>query len=214
MWNMGMVLMKTSVLSSKLHAAWHIPPMAMLSCVIGTILGFLVVPEVWSTRQMWSRDTVSKALTTSPFKGLPAGCFSIEKRPATVASGIICWMIWILRLRAAVTATTVLFLSSSPRVSCFCTTRPLAGRSSNSKSNSSAFRARLRGATVQRIAKTRYDTADSGPFGSAVQRRSSRPSPAMSFFGSTMKAFRSLKLNGCLPSVEYRNGSGLSGRKS
>mmetsp|Transcript_71663 Transcript_71663/g.202312 ORF Transcript_71663/g.202312 Transcript_71663/m.202312 type:complete len:305 (+) Transcript_71663:507-1421(+) len=215
MWKRGIVLLQTSSGFCPTVDAMQRAPQVMFACVRGTIFGFLVVPDVWSTRAIWSRATVSIGLPmASPFSGFPAACFASSKRPANSLSGVSSSNFSTLVFLATLTALPEFFWPSSSRESLFCTTRAFAGRSVNSKSNSSRLKAMLKGANWQRSANAKKQTAASGPFGIAVQRRSSRPRPSTSTLSLTMNAFSCFRLIGFRPSVEWRNGVSRSGIRS
>mmetsp|Transcript_86989 Transcript_86989/g.243883 ORF Transcript_86989/g.243883 Transcript_86989/m.243883 type:complete len:221 (-) Transcript_86989:212-874(-) len=216
MWNNGMVLRHTSAGFICTVEEMHKAPQAMLACVRGTILGFFVVPDVWRTRARCSLFTDAKGLPIgSPLSGLPAACFLSSKRPATSLEGSSSRSFSTFAFRATLIAFPELFWSSSDcRLSFACTTNALAGRSRNSNSYSSRLSPMFSGAKVQRKAKAKKHTAASGPFGMAVQSRSSRPRPNTSTASLVTKLRSSLKVSGLRPSTACKKGSSLSGRRS
>mmetsp|Transcript_38657 Transcript_38657/g.99926 ORF Transcript_38657/g.99926 Transcript_38657/m.99926 type:complete len:220 (-) Transcript_38657:220-879(-) len=215
MWKRGMVLLQTSSGFISTVEAMHRPPQAMFSCVSGTIFGFFVVPEVCSTSARSVRFTVSSGFPIgSPLIGLPAVCFFIENRPAASGDGVSSSSFSTFVDRATLMALSVCFFSSSARESFACTIRALAGRSMNSNSNSSLLRPIFNGAKVQRREKAKKQTAASGPFGMAVQRRSVRSRPSTSTASLIMNSFSFFRDSGGRPSVLCRNGPSLSGIRS
>mmetsp|Transcript_31306 Transcript_31306/g.93226 ORF Transcript_31306/g.93226 Transcript_31306/m.93226 type:complete len:321 (+) Transcript_31306:706-1668(+) len=215
MWKRGMVLLHTSSPCISTVDAMQRAPHVMFACVSGTIFGFFVVPEVWSTSARSSRLTVARGLPMgSPLSGLPTGCFAREKSPANSSEGFSSSSFSTLVFRAMATALLVFVASCSSSLSLFCTMRALAGRSMNSNSYSSLLSPMFSGAKVQRSAKAKKQTAASGPFGIAVQSLSSRLRPGISTASLTMNSLSCLKLTGFLESVPKRNGASVSGRRS
>mmetsp|Transcript_24598 Transcript_24598/g.73135 ORF Transcript_24598/g.73135 Transcript_24598/m.73135 type:complete len:254 (-) Transcript_24598:96-857(-) len=216
MWKSGIVLLHTSSGFISTVDAMHRAPQAMFSCVSGTIFGFFVVPEVWSTSARSERFTESKGLPIAePLRGRPAVCFFKEKRPAMSGDGISSSSFSTLAFRATSTASCVRAFSSSLLSESFaCTTRAFAGRSRNSNSYSSLLRPRFSGAKVHRSEKAKKHTASSGPLGMAVQRRSTRSRPSTSTASLTQNSLSFFRESGCRPSVECRKGSSLSGSRS
>mmetsp|Transcript_12008 Transcript_12008/g.33943 ORF Transcript_12008/g.33943 Transcript_12008/m.33943 type:complete len:309 (+) Transcript_12008:744-1670(+) len=202
MWKSGMVLLQVSSGVISTVDAMQRAPQVMFACVSGTILGFLVVPEVCSTSARSSRFTVASGLPMgSPFSGLPTGCLESEKSPANSSEGFSSSSFSTLVFRATATALLVFAASCSSSFSLFWTMRAFAGRSMNSNSYSSLLRPMFRGAKVQRRANAKKQTAASGPFGMAVQRRSSRLSPGISTASLTMNSLSCFMLIGFRASV-------------
>mmetsp|Transcript_47725 Transcript_47725/g.102300 ORF Transcript_47725/g.102300 Transcript_47725/m.102300 type:complete len:228 (+) Transcript_47725:987-1670(+) len=215
MWKRGIVLLQTSSAFCITVEAMHWAPQVMFECVKGTIFGFFVVPEVWSTKAKSSRFTDVRGLPSlSPFNGFPAGCFVSSKRPAISFDGVISSNFSTFAFRAVPMALPVDFKSSSPRLSFCWTTSAFAGKSINSNSNSSRLKPMLRGAKQQRRENAKKATAASGPLGMAVQRRSSRFRPSTSTLSLIINSFKALKVSGFLPSMEWMKGLSVSGNKS
>mmetsp|Transcript_114620 Transcript_114620/g.331186 ORF Transcript_114620/g.331186 Transcript_114620/m.331186 type:complete len:234 (+) Transcript_114620:1147-1848(+) len=214
-WNNGMVLLHTSSCFICTVDAMHTAPQAMFAWVSGTIFGFLVVPEVWSTSARSSRLTEAKGFPMgSPFNGRPAVCFFKVNNPAVSLLGKSSNNFSTLAFRATPIALPVCACSSSVKVSLSWTTKAFAGKSTNSNSYSSLLRPMLSGAKVHRKEKARKATAASGPFGMAVHNRSVRSRPKTSTSSLTQKAFNALRLSGFRPSVECKKGVSVSGRRS
>mmetsp|Transcript_6442 Transcript_6442/g.15644 ORF Transcript_6442/g.15644 Transcript_6442/m.15644 type:complete len:216 (-) Transcript_6442:184-831(-) len=212
MWKSGMVLQQRSSSFSCTVEAMHCAPQHMFAWVNGTILGFFVVPDVCNTRAKSSRfkDGIGFPIF-SPSSFLQAACFPKAKSPAYSSDGLSSISFSTLAFLATLRAFPVFVWSSSLRESLLCNTKHFAGKSMNSNSNSSRLRPMFNGANVHLSANEKNATAASGPFGIAVQRRSSRPSPGTSTTSLTMNSFSILKVSGFLPSQLCRNGRSASG---
>mmetsp|Transcript_52755 Transcript_52755/g.139221 ORF Transcript_52755/g.139221 Transcript_52755/m.139221 type:complete len:210 (-) Transcript_52755:284-913(-) len=181
MWKSGIVLLHTSSGFISTVDAMHRAPQAMFSCVSGTIFGFFVVPEVWSTSARSERFTESRGLPiAAPLRGRPAVCFFSEKRPAMSGDGTSSSSFSTFVFRATPMAFSVCVFSSSFSLSFSCTMSAFAGRSLNSNSYSSLLRPMFSGANVHLSEKAKKQTAASGPLGMAVHRRSVRSRPRTS----------------------------------
>ena len=160
-------------------------PLPRLSWVSGTILGFLVVPDVCSTSARSSAAVAAMLggeVTVGPL---------IVKRPTVSVEGVSSITGTPAFLQHSLTAAAL----SSPT----WTIIAAAGRSVSSNSISGTVSAGLSGAKTHRPVSAQKQTAASGPLGIAVQITMSRESPYCARSIDAANSLSWLKVRGFLP---------------